>query len=148
MKIGKITLYVLIFGGFLIFAKLIFQTYHNFFNDKGENETIILNKINKFELQEECEFQTFLPVEFTGGEVIVIKANLKCEPEVIAIVGNSFSNRKARKKFVKLASRHSTSEEVKREGNSAKFNIQTTSVVIEREKEIKITIENLNKKYV
>jgi hypothetical protein len=148
MKIGRITIYTLIFGAFLIFANIIFETYHNFFNKTGENETIILSKIVKFDLPKECEFRAILPNEFAGGEKVLIEAKTECESMVIAVVGNSFANRKASKKFVKLASRETKSQEVVREGNSSNFNIHTTAILIERGDKVKISIENLNKKHV
>jgi hypothetical protein len=140
------TKYAIIFGCFIVFVRLMFDTYENFFNKEGENATIIIEKLKDFHSQNRCQFQYDFPEKFVGGSVLKIQTTLECEIDLIVMVAGSFASKKARKKFIKLS--RGNSPEVSIDGSKIKFNIHTTFVEIEKTDKIKIQIENLNKKHV
>ena len=147
MKLSKVSFYIFIFAIFLIFIKIITQTYLNFFNKKGENEMIKLSILQNLKVKPECEFKLTLPEQFFGGEVISLSFNPECEEEILEAVSFSFVNDKARRKFLKLADKNSKSEEIVTHDGVSHFNIHTTLVEIKRNKKTQITITNLNTKH-
>jgi hypothetical protein len=148
MKLSRIAFYTFVFAIFAIFIKIIIQFYMNFFNERRENDIMLLTKLKNENLPKECEFKSTLPSAFTGEEEIILSFSPVCETQVINILEESFINKKAGKKFVKLANKNSTSLEVERVGNKYSFNVHTVLVQINRGDKTEITIKNLNTKHV
>jgi hypothetical protein len=149
MKLSKISLYAFIFAISVVFIKILTQTYLNFFNNNGENKTVSLNRLKKIKLPPECNLEMILPDSFSYQNEIEISVHLDCEEDAINLISDSFFSSAAQKKFIKLANVKSSSNEVTWKKEDSFFNIQTTSVDIDRdlvESKTTIKIKNLNKK--
>ena len=145
----KLSLYALIFGLFLAFGKIIFQTYNNFFNETGENKIIKpLEEIKKTNFSTSgCTLEVLLPKNFEGEHIIkFIINNPECENEILPHISSIFLNKKAVNKFLKLSEKNTQSQEVEKNGSTASFKIQTIFVTIKRWEYTLIELKNLNRK--